>query len=193
MADQPSDPATHDRPGTPRWVKAFGIGALVLIFLVAVLMLISGGSHGPGLHAPSIAADGQASPSSKSMNPDGVSGPADADEAARTVEVTTLDTMAFEPVTISVSSGEVVTFVVTNHGQAVHEFTLGDAAMQQEHADAMARMPDGMSHDVPNSITLQPGETKRLTWRFGHAGTLEYGCHEPGHHGAGMRGEITVS
>lgn len=35
--------------------------------------------------------------------------------------------MAFEPDSIDVSAGETVSFVVTNTGRAVHEFTLGDA------------------------------------------------------------------
>jgi len=100
--------------------------------------------------------------------------------------------MTFEPASISVGTGEVVTFVVSNEGQADHEFTLGDAAMQEEHAAAMAHMPEGMGHDLPNSLVLQPGETKQLTWRFGHAGTLEYACHEPSHYGAGMRGHLKV-
>ena len=34
-------------PGTPRWVKLFGIALLVLILLIAI-MLASG--HGPGRH-----------------------------------------------------------------------------------------------------------------------------------------------
>lgn len=50
-----------------------------------------------------------------------------------------------------------------------------------------------MAHDLPNSITPQPGETSQLTWRFGDAASLEYACHEPGHYEAGMRGRITVS
>ncbi|MGH2401033.1 MAG: hypothetical protein ACRDF6_14450, partial [bacterium] len=87
---------------------------------------------------------------------------------------------------------ETVTFAVTNAGRAVHEFTLGDAAMQQQHAQAMAHMPAGMAHGFPNSITLQPGETKRLTWRFGGT-SLEYGCHQQGHFQAGMRGRITIT
>ena len=37
-------------PGTPRWVKAFGIVAIVLVLLVAI-MLLSG--HGPGRHTSS--------------------------------------------------------------------------------------------------------------------------------------------
>ena len=43
MADRPS-PA-----GTPRWVKVFGIAALVVIVLFVVLLLV-GGPHNPGRH-----------------------------------------------------------------------------------------------------------------------------------------------
>ena len=48
-------------PGTPRWVKVFGISAIVLVLLVAI-MLLSG--HGPGRHASSGDAGGQVPPSS---------------------------------------------------------------------------------------------------------------------------------
>lgn len=192
----PDDPAVgRDRssaPGTPRWVLVLGVIAIVLI-VAFVVQAVIGGGHGPGMHAPASGAGGQAASSTPSGETADVGGPADAAHAARTVEVTALDTMAFEPSTIDVSAGETVTLEITNSGQAAHEFTLGDAAMQQEHADAMAHMPDGMPHDLPNSVRLQPGETKQLTWRFGHAGTLEYACHEPGHYEAGMRGQLTVS
>jgi uncharacterized cupredoxin-like copper-binding protein len=177
---------------TPRWVIVLGIIALVLVLLVGIVLLTGiGGEHGPGRHRPSGGAT-DTPPVSGAENTGGVGGPADADKAARTVEVTALDTMLFEPSRINVLAGETVTFRVTNTGQAVHEFTLGDAAMQQEHADEMAQMGDGMAHDQANSIRLQPGETKQLTWRFGDAGTLEYACHEPGHYPAGMRGLITI-
>ncbi len=182
MADRPP------YPGIPRWVKVSGIIVIVLVLLVVIMLVTGvGGSHGPGRHATSGGAGSDTPPAS------GVGEPADADEAALTIEVSTLDTMAFEPGRINVSAGETVTFVVTNTGQAVHEFTLGDAAMQQKHADMMGHMPAGMAHDQPNSIRLQPGETKQLTWRFGDAGTLEYGCHEPGHYQAGMRGQIAIT
>jgi uncharacterized cupredoxin-like copper-binding protein len=126
------------------------------------------------------------------MRMEGVGEPADAVDADRTIEVATLDTMAYDPPTISVEPGETVTFVVSNPGEAVHEFTLGDQAMQDQHADEMAGMGSGMVHDDPNSVSLRPGETKQLTWRFGDAGTVIYACHEPGHYQAGMRGEVTV-
>jgi uncharacterized cupredoxin-like copper-binding protein len=172
---------SESAPGMPRWVKvsALIVGAIVL-FAIGV-MLVSGqmGGHGPGRHG----AGGSGSVGAQS----------EADHAARTLQVTALDTMTFEPSSIPVAARETVTFVVTNRGQAVHEFTIGDAAMQQEHAGMMEHAPDGMAHETPNSIRLQPGETKQLTWQFGSTGTLEYACHEPGHYQAGMRGMITIT
>ena len=39
---------------TPRWVKVFGVIALAVGVLLAVLVLTGrGGGHGPGQHAPS--------------------------------------------------------------------------------------------------------------------------------------------
>lgn len=176
-------------PRTARWVKVFGIIGIVIVLLVGILLLTGGGGHGPGRHS---GAAGDVPPSGEQQGAGEVGEPAEASEAARTVEVTALDT-AFEPSTIDVSAGEAVTFLVTNTGRAVHEFTVGDAPMQQEHAEAMDHIPSGMAHDTGNSITLQPGETKELSWRFGEAATLEYACHQPGHYEAGMRGPITVA
>ena len=46
-------------PGTPRWVKVFGIIAIVLLLLVVILVLAGGGGpHGPGRHASSSEAGG---------------------------------------------------------------------------------------------------------------------------------------
>jgi hypothetical protein len=53
MADSPSNAATDDVTGTPRWVKVAGIIVLVLVLVFVVLKLTGlGGSHGPGRHAP---------------------------------------------------------------------------------------------------------------------------------------------
>ena len=46
-------------PGTPRWVKVFGIVAIVLVLLFGGLMLLSGSNHGPGRHTPSGDANDQ--------------------------------------------------------------------------------------------------------------------------------------
>jgi hypothetical protein len=56
-----ADPPPY--PGTPRWVKVFGIIVIVLVLLVVALMFI-GGEHGPGRHTPSGDAGGQGAPSS---------------------------------------------------------------------------------------------------------------------------------
>jgi hypothetical protein len=49
-------------PGMPRWVKVSGIVTLVLALLVVVVMLATGGSHGPGRHLPSGDAGVRTSP-----------------------------------------------------------------------------------------------------------------------------------
>ena len=63
-------------PGTPRWVKVFGIILIVVVLLVVAMMFI-GGEHGPGRHALSGDAGGQV-PSSSVMEahapPEGGSG-----------------------------------------------------------------------------------------------------------------------
>jgi hypothetical protein len=65
MADlpPPSDPAragsdevsaapdVEPTTGAPRWVKAFGLIALVVVVLVLVLLVAGGGNHGPGRHS----------------------------------------------------------------------------------------------------------------------------------------------
>lgn len=56
MADPPIDPVAGTDPrdfvptGAPRWVKVSGIIAAVLVLLVLIVMLTSGGRHGPGRH-----------------------------------------------------------------------------------------------------------------------------------------------
>jgi hypothetical protein len=60
MADPPTDPDSGEETGvrrdrepsagTPRWVKVFGLIALVAVVLFVVVMLVGGGEHGPGRH-----------------------------------------------------------------------------------------------------------------------------------------------
>jgi hypothetical protein len=54
-------------PGTPRWVKVFGIIILVVVLLVVATVFI-GGEHGPGRHTPSGDAGGQVSPSNVTVS-----------------------------------------------------------------------------------------------------------------------------
>jgi hypothetical protein len=47
--EQDVGPDRDSTTGTPRWVKVFGLIALVVVVLFVVVMLIGGG-HGPGRH-----------------------------------------------------------------------------------------------------------------------------------------------
>jgi hypothetical protein len=49
---------------TPRWVKVLGITALVLVLLIVIVMVISGGQHGPGRRMPGGVMGGYTPPSS---------------------------------------------------------------------------------------------------------------------------------
>ena len=117
--------------------------------------------------------------------------PADAASADRVIEITASDDFRFDPASIEVSAGETVTFRVTNTGAIPHDFTLGDEATQQSHAEEMEEMPD-MEMSDPNAMALAPGETQELTWHFTESGDLLIGCHETGHYEAGMKAQITV-
>lgn len=117
--------------------------------------------------------------------------PADA-AASRTIHVTANDQLKFDPASVSVPVGETVTFEIENTGTVDHEFVLGSAAFQETHEQEMMESP-GMEMNEPNEVTIPAGQTASLTWHFTAAGTLEYGCHEPGHFAAGMLGTITVS
>lgn len=48
----PSAPPGETGGGTPRWVKALAIVAVVVAALIGVLLL-AGGEHAPGRHLPS--------------------------------------------------------------------------------------------------------------------------------------------
>jgi uncharacterized cupredoxin-like copper-binding protein len=105
------------------------------------------------------------------------------------VAVTALDTMRFDPSTLTVTAGATFTFSIHNAGSVPHEFVVGDQAMQDRHENGgnMAVM------DSADGVTVAPGETKDFTNRFGAPGRLIYGCHEPGHYAAGMLGTIVVA
>ena len=120
--------------------------------------------------------------------------PADASEADRTIEVTANDELRFDPAEFEVAAGEVVTFRVTNAGEAEHEFVLGDEQAQQQMAEEMDGGDDhAHSGDMSNAVTVHGGEQVELTWRFpDEPTTVLIGCHVPGHYEAGMRGSVTV-
>lgn len=117
---------------------------------------------------------------------------ADPVDGVRTIEVSALDELRFDPETIEVAAGETIRFVVTNPGSTLHDFYIGTEEEQSAHAAEMG----GMDHDADpeaEALTLEAGETDELTVTFDEPGTVLFGCHQPGHYDGGMVGTITVS
>jgi uncharacterized cupredoxin-like copper-binding protein len=110
-------------------------------------------------------------------------------EVTRTVNVQAADTMRFDPSKLQVKQGETVKFVIGNVGRLKHEFTLGDRATQRAHATMMKKMPNMKHEDDATTVSLEPGQTKALIWKFDKrpAAPIEIACHEPGHYEAGMK------
>ena len=53
-------------------------------------------------------------------------------------------------------------------------------------------MGDGkpMKHDDPNSVLLEPGQSKEVVWKFSEESNIEFACNVPGHYQAGMYGDV---
>lgn len=112
------------------------------------------------------------------------------DSSARTVEVEMHDN-EYSPTTVDVDAGETVRFVFTNTGKVTHEAYVGEAAAQAEHADEMESM-GGMDHGDDDVLVLEPGQVGDLTHTFDESGTVQIGCHQPGHFEAGMVLDVSV-
>ncbi len=171
------------------------VGHLVILLVVA---LIASACSTTGTTATTMAADMDMSTEGHSdMEMDMEVGFGDVMEAAdaeRVIEITANDDFTFDPAVVLITAGEIVTFRVTNAGKIPHDFTLGTAEQQDEHEAEMAAMSgdDMAMHDEPNVFVLQPGETKEMTWHMQVGGELIFGCHQPGHYLAGMKGTITI-
>src|SRR5438105_3814573 len=110
--------------------------------------------------------------------------------AQRTIAITMSDAMRYDPAEITVKRGETVRFVATNTGKLVHEMVIGTKQELEAHAEHMRQHP-GMDHrHEKNAVSVAPGKTGELMWRFPSAGTLHYGCLQPGHFEAGMVGKV---
>ena len=119
--------------------------------------------------------------------------PGVAAKVTRTVEVSMTDNMRFTPASIGVKQGETIRFKVTNSGQVKHEFVLGTEKALKEHYQVMLMNPE-MEHEEPNMITLAAGgKTGEVIWQFTKAGKVDFGCLQPGHWDAGMKGAVSVA
>lgn len=118
--------------------------------------------------------------------------PGKAAQATRTVEVDMTDNMRFNPADISVRQGETVRFIVKNSGAVKHELVLGTPKELKEHYAMMMKMP-GMEHADENMVSVAPGKTGEIVWRFTKTGKVDFACLQPGHYDAGMKGLVNVA
>lgn len=118
--------------------------------------------------------------------------PGDPAAAGRTVVVTMSDDMRFSPATIMTRRDGTLKLVIHNAGKLKHEFMLGTRQQLEEHAKLMQRFPN-MEHDKSNAVSVDPGKTATLLWKFTTPGTVYFGCLQPGHYEAGMHGKVVVS
>ncbi|MFA6179935.1 MAG: cupredoxin family protein [Candidatus Methylopumilus sp.] len=115
-----------------------------------------------------------------------------ASEVTRSVSVDMTDEMRFIPSSITVKQGETVRITVSNSGKLKHEMVLGTEAELKEHYEAMKKFPE-MEHDDANQVTVMPGKSREIIWKFTRAGTINFACLQPGHYDAGMKGAFKVS
>jgi uncharacterized cupredoxin-like copper-binding protein len=110
---------------------------------------------------------------------------------SRTITITMLDTMRYRPATISVKQGETIKFIVKNSGKTKHELVLGTEKELKEHYELMKKNPE-MEHADENMVTVQPGKSGEIVWKFTKAGNIDFACLIPGHYDAGMKGTVKV-
>ena len=111
----------------------------------------------------------------------------------RVITVSMQDSMRFDfsPELTTLKDGEIVEFRVRNDGQVQHEFSIGNSDDQVKHAIMMQKMPD-MKHNDPNTVSLAPGESARLSWQFMGKDTVVFACNVPGHFEAGMKHILAI-
>lgn len=123
-------------------------------------------------------------------------GPGQKTKVTQTIMVTMRETddgkMIFLPATIKVKEGQTVKFMIRNSGGTNHEFVFAPDAEIMEHKALMEKFPE-MEHDDPNAISLEPGKTGEIVWKFGKTGTFTFACLVPGHYAAGMHGKLVVA
>lgn len=90
------------------------------------------------------------------------------------VTVKALDTMRFDPATLTVSVGQPIQLALQNDGSLVHDLVLTDGVAQPVKLEANGRT------------------TASATFTIARPGTYTYVCAQPGHEAAGMKGTIVA-
>lgn len=172
--------------------------AVVFAAFVYASSVLAGGNHSHSQH--------QHENQLKNETPIDIGHLGSQEKVQRTLKIVMYDNY-YEPSKIAVNPGETILFQLENRGKLLHEFSLATPAMHIAHQPHMAEMlkngsittkrinheklHGGMSHDDPNSVLLEPGETAELIWTFPVGGTLEFACNLPGHYQTGMAGDVT--
>ncbi len=154
--------------------------------LIAIALLITANeaaAHGIGDHAKNTKV------TLKEQKAWGIAG--DAKSVNRTIEIRMLDSMRFSPDQIDIKLGDTVKFVVKNTGAVMHEFVIGTATENAQHAALMVKFPN-MEHDEPYMAHVPPGKTGEILWKFNKPGVFDFACLIAGHYQAGMIGRISV-
>src|SRR5262249_54006961 len=89
--------------------------------------------------------------------------------------VKSLDTMTFDPSTLSARAGQPIQLTLDNTAAKLqHDFDITEGVAP------------------PAKVTAQPGQTASVMFTIDKPGTYPFFCSQPGHEGAGMKGTITV-
>ena len=148
-------------------------GALALALTVVAHTAMAAGQHVGGHGESAIGEPGKAA------------------SVTRTVKIDMSDAMRYTPASIDAKQGETIRFVISNSGKVKHELVLGTEKELKEHYEVMKKFPE-MEHDDPNMVTVAPGKTGEVIWKFSKAGKIDFACLQPGHYDAGMKGAVAV-
>ena len=119
-------------------------------------------------------------------------GPGKASDVTRTVRIDAGDT-TFNVKQIQVKAGETIKFVIASKSSIPHEFVIASHDEHLEHRKMMQEMAGMEMNDEPNAITVDPGQTKELIWKFGKDKDVEFACDIPGHAEQGMAGKFRIT
>jgi uncharacterized cupredoxin-like copper-binding protein len=100
--------------------------------------------------------------------------PADTGTGPQDVSIRGLDTLKYEPTTLTVRSGRPVHLTLNNPGALIHDWVIDNL--------------DG------NKVAVEaaPSKTATLDFTPSKAGSYEFYCSQPGHKEAGMKGTLVV-
>jgi len=111
---------------------------------------------------------------------------------SRVIKVTADDSMRFTHEAFNIKDGETIKFVVTNKGAVPHEFAIGTKDEHVDHGKMMMNNPNMHHGPGGNAVTVKPGETQELIWKFENAWQIEAACNIPGHYQAGMHSPVKI-